>query len=63
MAFIQQHEQRYREALPVLRRYFELGGAAAQNDAEAKRLLDYLVGAQPGGHLVQEGLRRAPHTR
>jgi len=50
--------RRYRTGLVAIRRYFELGGAAARQDQRAVEVRDFLERAQPGGELTQRGLRR-----
>jgi hypothetical protein len=56
-AVVQGRFRRYERAIVSLRRYFELAGAAAAGDREAHGMMAYLRRVQPGGELVQKGLR------
>jgi len=46
-------EHRYEAAVQSLRRYFELGGTAAQRDLEARQVMASLHRVLPGGDIAQ----------
>jgi hypothetical protein len=62
-AVLQMRAGNYRTAYPSMRQYFELAGPAARGDEEARRMLEYIRKAQPGGELEQSALRRRPKPR
>ena len=56
-AYIQGISRRYIEAYASIRHYFAIGGAAAAADSPAVAWARELSRAQPGGDLIQKGLR------
>jgi tetratricopeptide (TPR) repeat protein len=56
-AMVQAQRARYLEALRSFERYFQLGGAAARDDAEAQKWVKQIRDILPGGDVSPEGLR------
>jgi tetratricopeptide (TPR) repeat protein len=57
-AMVQTQRERFLEAVDSFERYFELGGAAARGDEEAKRWVANIRAMLPGGEEAGERLRQ-----
>ena len=56
-AFVQATSRRYIEAYTTIQHYFAIGGAIAEGDSAAQAWRTELLKVQPGGELIQKGLR------
>ena len=61
-AYIQIQSGQYQEAYVSLGRYVQLAGPSGMADRRARRLLEILRQALPGGTLAQRALRDRPHA-
>ena len=62
-ALVEMRAGNYPLAYPAMQRFFELGGPAARQDAEAQRMMEFIRQSLPEGELAQRALRRRPLTR
>jgi hypothetical protein len=56
--YVQYRANRFVQAVPTLERYLAMPGRDPDDEADARRLLEILRGALPGGALVQGDLRQ-----